>query len=63
MIYIIFIFILINPFSEPLCPVDGGGVILDETTPIRIEMFPQNIKLIRQKNITLNIPFKGTVGN
>lgn len=33
------IFTLINPFSEPLCPVDGGGVSLEETTPIRIEMF------------------------
>lgn len=34
------IFILIEPFSEPLYPVDGemgngGGVILAETTPIR----------------------------
>ncbi|KAL0970282.1 hypothetical protein UPYG_G00239830 [Umbra pygmaea] len=28
------IFILIKPFSDPSCPVDGGVVILEETTPI-----------------------------
>lgn len=26
------IFILIEPFIEPSCPVNGGGVILRETT-------------------------------
>lgn len=25
-------FILVKPFSEPSCPVDGSGVILEETT-------------------------------
>lgn len=29
----------IAPFKEPLCPVDGGIVMLKETTPIRIEVF------------------------
>lgn len=36
MIYIIFI--LIKSFSELSSPVDGGGVIIEEATPIRIEM-------------------------
>lgn len=31
--------ILIKPFSERPCLVGGGGVILEETTPIGIEMF------------------------
>lgn len=32
------IFILIEWFGEPSCPVEGGGVMLDKTTPTRIEM-------------------------
>lgn len=36
MIYIIFI--LVKLFSEPLFHVDEGGVILEETMPIRMEM-------------------------
>lgn len=45
MIYITFIFI--KPFSKALCTVDkdGGGVILEETSPMRIEM-------IRLKNLS-----------
>ena len=39
-IYMIYmIFILIKPFSDPLCPVDEGILILEETTHIRIEYF------------------------
>ncbi len=33
------IFILLKLFNDPSCPMDGGIVILEETTPIRIEMF------------------------
>lgn len=29
---------LSKPFSDPSCPVDGGMVILEETTTIRIKM-------------------------
>lgn len=28
-----------NPFTETLRPVEGGGAILEATTPIKIEMF------------------------
>ena len=42
------IFILIKPFSDPLCPMDGGIVILEETIPIRIEMFHYRIKVITE---------------
>ena len=38
------IFILIRPFSDLSCPMDGD--ILEETTPIRIEMFHHRIKVI-----------------
>ncbi len=31
------IFIPIKAFNDPSCPVDGDIVILEETTPIRIE--------------------------
>lgn len=31
------IFFNTKPFSEPSLPVDGGGVVLEETTAIRIE--------------------------
>lgn len=34
--YLIFI---LNAFSKPLCHVNGSGVILEESTPISIEMF------------------------
>ena len=47
------IFILIKPFSDPSCPMDGGIVILEETTPIRIEMFHHRIKVITQNNFGL----------
>lgn len=36
MFYIIFT--MIKPVSGPLCCVDGGGVILEETTLIRNEI-------------------------
>lgn len=36
------------------CPLDGGGVILKETTPIRMEMFQHSwIKVISSKNFVL----------
>ena len=47
------IFILIKPFSDPSCPMDGSIVILEETTPIRIEMFHHRIKVITQNNFVL----------
>ncbi len=46
------IFILIKPFSDPSsCPMDGA--ILEETTPIRMEMFHHRIKVITQNNFVL----------
>lgn len=59
MIYIILIILLIKPFSEPTWPVDDG-VILEETTAIRIEMF---IKVISQNNIVLTVSSEGTSGH
>ncbi len=47
------ILILIKPFGDPSRPVDGGTVILEETTPIRIEMFHHRIKVINQNNFVL----------
>lgn len=47
MIYIIFS--LIRPFSEPLWSVYGGDVILEESAPIKIEMFHNRIKVICKK--------------
>lgn len=35
MIYIVFI--PLNYLLTPVCPVDGGGVVLEEATPIRME--------------------------
>jgi hypothetical protein len=43
MVYIIFM--LIKPFSDDSCPVDGGNVILEETTPIRIETIHHRLKV------------------
>lgn len=40
------ILILIRPFSEHSCSVDGGGAILEETAPIKIERFCYRIKVI-----------------
>ena len=44
------IFIIIQPFSDLLWPVDGGIVIQEETNPIRIDMFCHRIKVIPQYN-------------
>lgn len=30
--------IFIKPLSEPVSPVDGGGVILEEATPTKLEI-------------------------
>ena len=46
------IFILIKPFSDPSCPMDGG-IDSQETTTIRIEMFHHRIKVIAQNNFVL----------
>ena len=43
-----FIFMLIKTFSDHPCPVDGGIVILKETTPITIEMLQHRLKVISQ---------------
>lgn len=40
------IFTLVKPCSEQTCPVDGGGVILQEA---RVEMFHNRMKLIIKK--------------
>uniref|UniRef100_A0A0E9PRG6 Uncharacterized protein n=1 Tax=Anguilla anguilla TaxID=7936 RepID=A0A0E9PRG6_ANGAN len=48
-----FIFILIILFSDPSCPVDEGIFIMEEITPIRIEIFHHRIKLITQNNFVL----------
>lgn len=43
-IYMIDFFSYIKPFNEALCPVNGGGgAILEEPTPISIEMFQPEI--------------------
>lgn len=47
------IFILIKPFSDPLCPMDENINILEGTTPIRIEMFHLRIKVISKNNFIL----------
>ncbi len=47
------IFTLIKPFSDPLCPMDGGIFIVEKTTPIRIEMFHHRAKVITQNNFVL----------
>ena len=47
------IFILIKAFSDPSCPVSWGIVILEETTPIRTEMFHQRVNVITQNNFEL----------
>lgn len=42
--------------------MDGAGVILEETTPFRIEMFQHRIKRISHKNFVLicsEFPLKG----
>lgn len=45
MIYIISI--LINPVGKSFFPVDGGGVFLEEATPIIIEMFHNRRKMAK----------------
>jgi hypothetical protein len=47
MVYIIFM--LIKPFSDHSCPVEEG--ILDEPTPIRIEMIHHRLEVIPQNDI------------
>lgn len=44
---------LIKPFSDTLYPMDGGILILEETTLIRTEMFHHRIKVMTQKNFVL----------
>lgn len=49
MIYII----LYISFVKPLRPVDRDTVIVEETTPIRMDIFYQKIKVIRQNSFVL----------
>lgn len=46
-------------------PVDGGGVILDKTTPVRIETFHHRINMISSKNIwfavTISLYIEGDI--
>jgi hypothetical protein len=46
MVYIVFM--LIKPFSDLSYPVDGGIIILEETTPIRIDIIHHRLKVITQ---------------
>ena len=48
-----FMFILIKPFTEHLCPVNGGSAIQEETIHIRKETFYHRIKVISQNNFGL----------
>lgn len=45
--------IIIRTFSESSCPVDVGRGIVELSTPIRIEMFYDKVKLISQNNFIL----------
>lgn len=49
----IYIIVILRLYSETLCTVTGGGVILEETTAIRIEMLHHRIKVLSQKNSAL----------
>lgn len=40
------IFIHSKPLSEHSCPVDEGGIIIEENAPIRREMFYHREKVI-----------------
>lgn len=42
-----------SPFSEYSCPVDGGRVFLEDTTPIRIVMSQPGKLLIILTNIAV----------
>lgn len=45
------IFIFIRLFSEPLCPMDMGGVSMEKSTLIWIEMLHHKLKAISQNNL------------
>lgn len=45
------IYILRKPFGELFCPVAGGGAIYEQTTPIGIELFHHEIKMIHEKDL------------
>ncbi len=46
-------FILMKPFSDLSCPLDTGIVILEETTPIRRELFHHRSRVTNQNNFVL----------
>lgn len=46
------VFILVKPFSDPLFPLSGSGMILKETTPLRTEMVHHRIKVMSQDVLT-----------
>lgn len=39
-------------FGKILCPVDEGGVILEQTLPIRMELFHHRVKVISWMNLS-----------
>lgn len=45
--------ILTKPFSDPLCSVDWGIDILEETTPTRLEMSHHRKKVLPQNHFIL----------
>lgn len=49
------IFIVIKPYVEFSCQVDGGGVIPEETTPIKIVTFQHRIKVIRLRGLCIDL--------
>ncbi len=50
-------FLHIKPFSDPLCPVGAGMVPLEETFPMRMEMFKYKGDHSEQLPIDLHQPF------
>lgn len=46
---------------QSLCLVDGGGVILEETTPNKIGMFHRRINVVSQKNCHADLKYRFTL--
>lgn len=63
------ILMLIKPFGDSSCNIDGAIVILEETTSIRVGMFHNGMKVINQGNLlnffilffTMTLHFKETI--
>lgn len=43
----------VKPFSDPWCSIDGDIVILEDTTPMKMEMFHHRTKVINQTYLGL----------